>query len=92
MDEEIVGREVHVITYLNKKSDGFWSAKVVIKNRRTTDGEEWAEKSIIMEALDLNMDAALGSANSSIMSYLQTVNYDLFSEGEEDVEDNSPKN
>lgn len=90
--EDYVGREVFVDTFLNKKADGFWSAKVVVKHRRSVDGENWEEKSAVMEALDTDPDAALGSANSSIVRYLQTVNFDLFSEGETDDEDNSTKN
>ena len=92
MDEDrFVGKEVHVNTFMNKGEDGLWSVKLVVVHRRPEDGEHWEEKHALMQSFDQNMDTALGSANASMVSYLQSVNFDLFSE-DEDGEDNSPKN
>lgn len=78
MDLEYIGHRTVTQTTAKKDSNGNWRVKYVVLQSRTTDGENWEEKALEMNATDKVLDKAMSEVVASVYYYLQTIDNDLF--------------
>lgn len=85
---EYVGQSTATNSMLTKGKDGIWTSKITYTQKRTTDLENWEEKTTSSTAFNADPSAALGEATFTLMEFLKSIQYSLFESVPQDVKDN----
>lgn len=72
--------------YMEKQETGEWLIKQSVTQRRSDDLKIWDERNVEFEAKDRVLEKAIGEAAVLTTLYLESINYDLFTE-EQDLEE-----
>lgn len=80
------GRQAITKITANLTKQGMWDVTYEVIQRRSIDSKEWEEKSVSSNAFSASLERAQAEAFIQIMTYLEAVNGDLFSDDTEKLE------
>lgn len=68
-------------------SDGYWEVTYVVTQKRSLNGEDWEEKSITFSNVSRDRAEAEAGSFETMMNYLASIEFNLFSESIEEEDD-----
>lgn len=78
--EEFKGRAFNTFVYAEIQSNGGWRVDYKIVHKRTIDLINWEKRDVVITSFDNDIDKAIANALTTVLQYLNAVDFDLFSD------------
>ncbi|KKM93419.1 hypothetical protein LCGC14_1208510 [marine sediment metagenome] len=78
--DEFIGKRFDTFILAERQRIGEWKVNYKVVSGRSRDLKVWERRQVVITAFDINAEKAIASAMSTILQYLNSVDYDLFSD------------